>query len=168
MMQVFADCFRQAERQGGGRHYIRLWRFAIVDLVLAAAKERGAQLCAENYLRLKMIMTVLVALMLAAFTGWIDINNTDVQPAAACILSFTFGLSLFRPGSWWFWALVVGLSIPAAHALVRLVGMHLPYQVDGFATTFVALIPAFIGSGSGAFIRMLVGPWSHRGVKPST
>ena len=95
---------------------------------------------------------IALAVGLAAFTGWVDVHNSEVQPAAACVLVFSGVLSIARPRLAWLWALLIGLSIPATHAIVRTAGIALPYSVNSFAGTFIALIPAALGAGIGCAI----------------
>lgn len=102
------------------------------------------------------IVLILVALALAAFTGWVDVHNTDVQPAVACVLGFSLALSLVRPRLWWLWTLMIGLSIPVTHIIVRASGLHLNYTVDSFAGTFIALIPACLGAAAGFIVRLVI------------
>ncbi len=163
MVQVFGDCCRQAWRRGRLAGLARLWRHALGDLLTSAARERWVDLCAENGMKLKTVLVLAIALMLAALAGWVDVHNTDVQPAVACLLAFSFGLALARPRLWWLWALLVGLSIPVAHLIVCWVGFTLTYPVDGFAGTFIALLPATIGAAAGGGVRWILSLMIHRG-----
>ena len=47
----------------------------------------------------------------------------------------------------------IGMSIPVAHGFVRLTNRALAYEVDGFASTFLSLIPAVIGVILGVLVQ---------------
>lgn len=97
-----------------------------------------------------------LALLVAAGTGWIDRHAEEVQPAVLLLVVATAAFSFLdsrRAYLWWF---VLGLSIPGTHLWVRLTGTPLPYEVDNFASTFVALLPAGFGALLGLGSRSMV------------
>jgi len=96
--------------------------------------------------------------------GWVDTHTEMVQVSVVLIAGSAFAVSLIDPRRAWLWAALIGLAVPASHALVRLSSaqpslfgaLSLPYPVDSYASTFLALIPAAVGAGCGALARALV------------
>jgi hypothetical protein len=60
---------------------------------------------------------------------------------------------------------MLGLSVPLAHAVAHVTGATLPYTFDSPASTFLALIPAFLGSYLGVGMRRL---WAAQQQKEQT
>ena len=104
--------------------------------------------------------TVLLFLIVAFGTmvGFTDLRAEAVQPAALLIFSFAAVLGAAYPDSAWRRALLLGLSVPAAHVIAGLTGTVLPYPVLRFADTFLALIPAFVGTYVGVGVRRALAP----------
>lgn len=88
-------------------------------------------------------------------------HSEPVQPTVASLLLFSGTLTWLDPRRAVLWSLVLGLSIPVAHALARVRGTALPYDVDGYASTFLALLPAGLGSAAGFALRRTLGPRSR-------
>lgn len=166
MVQVFRDSHREVLAKRSMRALIVLWCSTGLDLASSAAKEHVMKTADAVRRNPAMFFMVIVALALAALTGWVDIHNTDVQPAAACVLVFSFLLAAIKPRLWWLWALLLGLSIPATHLCVRLFHITLSYPVNSYLSTFVALIPATIGAGLGLACGWIVSRMFPRG-KPA-
>ena len=108
---------------------------------------------------------IIVALAFGALAGWVDVTNSDVQPAVACLFLSSLVLAVITPKLAGLWALIIGLSIPAAHAIVRIFHLSLPYPVDAYASTFLALIPAALGALLGFAARWLIA--NLRSIKPA-
>ena len=53
---------------------------------------------------------------------------------------------------------MLGLSVPLTHLVSHYTGRVLPYPIPRFADTFLALIPAFVGSYIGVALRRVVAP----------
>jgi len=104
--------------------------------------------------------TVLLLLTVAFGTlvGYPDLRAQEVQPAALLLFSFAAVLGAAYPDSAWRRALLLGLSVPAAHVIAGLTGTTLPYPVPRFADTFLALIPSFVGTYVGVGARRALGP----------
>ena len=107
-----------------------------------------------------LIKTVLVLLTLAfgSLVGYTDLRAEEVQPAVLLIGSFAALLGAAYPDGAWRRGLLLGLSVPLAHVVSQLTGTVLPYPLPSFADTFLALIPALVGSYVGVGLRRLVAP----------
>jgi hypothetical protein len=107
-----------------------------------------------------LIKTVLllVTVALGSLVGYTDIRAEEMQPAVLLLLSFAALLGAAFPDGAWRRGLLLGLSVPVAHVVSQLTGTVLPYPLPRFADTFLALIPAMIGSYLGVGLRRLVAP----------
>lgn len=101
---------------------------------------------------------VLVTLALGTLVGYTDLRAEEVQPAVLLLLSFGVLMGAAYPDGAWRRALMLGLSVPLAHVISHYTGRALPYPVPRFADTFLALIPAFIGTYIGVALRRVVAP----------
>ena len=101
---------------------------------------------------------VLVTLALGALVGYTDLRAEEVQPVVLLIVSFAAVLGAAYPDGAWRRALMLGLSVPLAHLISHYTGRALPYPLPRFADTFLALIPAFVGSYIGVALRRVVAP----------
>jgi hypothetical protein len=96
-------------------------------------------------------------LILGTFIGWVDLHVEEVQWSVLFLLLFGAVLGVANPSLPWLSALLLGLSIPAAHLIAPLFHVHPIIPPNHFGWTFLALIPAFIGAYAGALVRALVG-----------
>ena len=98
---------------------------------------------------------MILAILLGAIAGYVDLHEEDVQTPALLVTSFAFFLGFARPRAAWAWGLIIGLSIPAAHLIARMVGYRPPYPVS-LPTTFLAvafaLAAAYVGVAMKKFI----------------
>jgi hypothetical protein len=101
---------------------------------------------------------MLVTIALGTLVGYTDLRAEEVQPAVLMIVSFGAVLGAAYPDGAWRRALMLGLSVPLAHLVSHYTGRVLPYPVPRFADTFLALIPAFVGSYIGVALRRVVAP----------
>ena len=101
---------------------------------------------------------VLVTLALGTLVGYTDLRAEEVQPAVLLIVSFAAVLGAAYPDGAWRRALMLGLSVPLAQLISHYTGRALPYPLPRFADTFLALIPAFVGSYIGVALRHVVAP----------
>jgi hypothetical protein len=97
-----------------------------------------------------------IALAVGLLIGWIDLNVEEVQWSVLAILVIGALLGITCPHLAWLWSLVIGLCVPAMHLAARLIGYQPAYSMNNFAWTFLALIPAFIGTFGGAMARILL------------
>jgi hypothetical protein len=108
-----------------------------------------------------MLTNSVLALVTVAFgtlVGIPDLSAANVQPAALLILSFGAVLGVAYPDGAWRRAVMLGLSVPLAHVVAQVTGTVLPYPVPHLADTFLALVPAFVGTFVGVGVRRLVAP----------
>lgn len=120
--------------------------------------------------RLQKAWPYLLALATGLLIGYVDLHNDEVWAALILLLPVTFLFGLLDPPRAWQWALVVGVGLPLAYLVALLAGYTLPCH-PGFECptlntittlqTFMALVPAFVGAYSGAFLR-----WSLVHFKP--
>ncbi|OLE51912.1 MAG: hypothetical protein AUG51_20670 [Acidobacteria bacterium 13_1_20CM_3_53_8] len=94
-----------------------------------------------------------LAILFGGLTGYVEIRSGALLLPVMLLLVFGGLLGLAQPRRAGENALLLGLCIPVAHLLAALVDY--PYEVISFHSTFVALIPAFIGAYTGAFIGWL-------------
>jgi len=136
---------------------IAFWMHILGDLLITASRE---QLAATD----KWSFAVLcVVISLGVWIGLVDFRSNEVQNAVLLIVSSTFVFGLFMPRSAWRRAVPIGLGVPAIHYVAMWVGVKPPYPVQpGIYATFLAVIPALIGSYAGVFVR-----WLSASVAPS-
>lgn len=103
-------------------------------------------------------LLALVTLALGTLVGFTDLRAEEVQPAVLMIVSFGALLGAAYPEGAWRRALMLGLSVPVAHLVAQYTGRVLPYPVPHFLDTFLALIPAFVGTYLGVGLRKVVAP----------
>ncbi|HSB65305.1 MAG TPA: hypothetical protein VLD65_01930 [Anaerolineales bacterium] len=98
-----------------------------------------------------------IAIIAAAFAGWVDFNNDEPQAAVLVILVTTALLGWLFPVRAWLWAIIVGLGLPSMYLILRTLGYH-PFSPPspGWYASLLALIPAFIGSYAGALGRVVI------------
>lgn len=103
---------------------------------------------------------LLLALLFGIAASWVDLHQSEVQPAVACLLVGGLLLGLARPHGALLRAAIIGLAIPIAHLLARWRGWSVAYPTDATTPWFalLALIPASIGALIGAAIRRAVTP----------
>jgi hypothetical protein len=93
--------------------------------------------------------------------GWLNVHTTDdVQPVAAALLVFGFGLGAHRPSRAWAYALLLAAAVPLSGAwdvLARHQGTSGAVQV---LESVIALVPALLGAYAGA-----VAGWTVRRVR---
>lgn len=103
-------------------------------------------------------LLVVVTIALGTLVGYTDLRAEEVQPAALMLATFGAVLGGAYPEGAWRRALMLGLSVPVAHLVSQYTGRVLPYPVPHFADTFLALIPAFVGTYLGVGLRRVVAP----------
>lgn len=85
--------------------------------------------------------------------GWLDLGANEVQPIVALLLVAGGILGLVTRRRAWLVAIVLGLGVPAVHALLWLTGRPQPEpSVPPFAV-LIAMIPAALGVAAGALVR---------------
>ncbi|MFL5574881.1 MAG: hypothetical protein ACJ79S_02785 [Gemmatimonadaceae bacterium] len=108
-----------------------------------------------------MLTNIVLALATVGFgtlVGLPGLGAAEVQPAALLILSFGAVLGAAFPDGAWRRAVMLGLSMPLAHVIAQVTGTVLPYPIPRLADTFLALVPAFVGTFLGVGARRLLAP----------
>ncbi len=101
-------------------------------------------------------LCLVIALIGAAFAGWVDFNNDEPQAAVLVILVITALLGWMVPGKSWLWAIIVALGLPAMYLILRTLGYQpVSPPSPGWYASLLALIPAFIGAYAGALWRVI-------------
>lgn len=105
-----------------------------------------------------VVWTYVLVLLAGAAAGYVDLHNDEVQACLILMLPAGFFAGLLQPRGAWRWALVLGLGVPVAHLVARLVGYRPPYPVrpNDFAV-LLALIPAFVATYAGVAARWFAG-----------
>lgn len=92
----------------------------------------------------KIFALSLVAVLLGALVGFADFRSKEVQPIVLMILIFTSIFGFWQPRWGWWWAILIGGGVPAAHFLNLVLGFAQPYPImPNVFGAFIALIPAF-------------------------
>jgi NO-binding membrane sensor protein with MHYT domain len=104
---------------------------------------------------MKHAVPFILAILLGAIAGYVDLQEEEVQMPALLIISFAFFLGFARPRTAWAWGLVIGLSIPAAHLIARMIGYKPPYPVS-LPTTFLPVAFALAGAYAGVAMKKLI------------
>jgi hypothetical protein len=147
MQQVFANACRDVYHDRGVLGLMGLCVYTTFDLGITAMKE---QISASPRNVLRSISLVIVILAMGFFIGWVDLHNNEPQPAAMCIVVFSFILGFRSPAKAWLWAILIGLSIPVSQSVALAKGTG---SLHNLLTCVIAFIPAFIGGYSGALVR---------------
>lgn len=101
-----------------------------------------------------MIVAWVLALSLAALTGWIQIVFRDLHLALLAAMAFGLILSLIYPRRPWIWGILIGLA-PACAEFYRLYRGE-PFRRGTVEVAFGALLPAFVGALGGYAMRIMV------------
>ena len=103
------------------------------------------------------LICLILALLGAAFAGWVDFNNDEPQAAVLVILVVTVVLGSILPTRAWLWAIIVALGLPAVYLSARALGKQpVSPPSPGWYASLLALIPAFIGAYAGAIGRIIM------------
>ena len=102
-------------------------------------------------------LALLVALPLGVLVGIVDSRAEEVQPAVLLLALFGAGLGALAPRAPIAAGVVLGLGVPLVQGYMRLQHIALAYPTNGYAGTFLALIPAAAGALVGAALRRTLG-----------
>ncbi len=106
-------------------------------------------------MRNKTTIVLLLALLGGLFVGYIDSHASEVQATLMVMLPITFVLGFIEPKRAALWALIVGLSVPVSYLWLLATGQHYTAPPPNGFTTLIALVPAFVGTFSGAILRRI-------------
>ena len=106
---------------------------------------------------MRWLVSALVAVVVG-FVGYLNTHTDETGILAGSILILGAALGFAAPRGAWRLATLVGLAVPVSQAIAHLAGMRVPYANDwsDILTSFVALVPAFIGTYLGVALRHLV------------
>lgn len=102
------------------------------------------------------VVPLLLAAALPAAGGYADIHSPDIQSVSLLLASCGWVLGALYPDGAWRRALVLGASVPLAHLVARYTGATLPHGVEHATATYLAVIPAMIGTYAGVLMRRVV------------
>jgi hypothetical protein len=100
-------------------------------------------------------LTLAAAVPIGLVIGLLDRRAEEVQPAVLLFLVSGAVLGALSPRFAVATGVLLGLGVPIVHAWVRLNHLPLPYPMDSYASAFIALIPATLGTLAGAWARRL-------------
>ncbi len=153
MRQTFRDACRDAYRRGGARRLAQCWLHTCGDTASSLAVEHLESIRTEKNMTRRALVALIAVLIFSVITGYINLNNNEVQPPLLCLLVFSFIAGLLQPKGAWRWALIIGLSIPTSY----FIGFAIRYQVvdpPRYPITLVVLvIPALVAVYTGVLLR---------------
>ena len=99
------------------------------------------------------VMCIGLAFVGGLYAGWIDFNQTEVQPTVLLLVIFGAVLGFAQPRLAWRWAIILGLCIPLGYLIFSALG-YKPAELPqpGVYESLIALIPAFIGTYGGVLV----------------
>jgi hypothetical protein len=148
MMQVFQEGCRASIAQRKLVVLMAFWVHILSDLFISAGRERFT---ATN---VRSFAVLFLAISLGVWIGLVDYRSNEVQNAVLLIVLSTFFFGLIMPRGAWVRAVIIGLGVPAIHYIADWNGLKPPYSVEpGIYASFLALIPAVIGTYLGVLVR---------------
>jgi hypothetical protein len=96
-----------------------------------------------------------LAIAAGMLVGCVDRGASEVFVPAGMILVFTFALGMLAPRLAWLWGIVVGLGVPAVHAMVQISGQAQPYPFD-WSGVFLPIMFGLAGACAGWFVRRVM------------
>ena len=97
-------------------------------------------------------LALAAALPIGVAIGILDTHADEVQPAVLLFLIAGASLGAIAPRRALPIGILLGLGVPIMHAYIRLNHLKLPYATDGYAGSFLALIPPTIGALTAAWV----------------
>ncbi|HVO44079.1 MAG TPA: hypothetical protein VMT34_15730 [Aggregatilineales bacterium] len=118
---------------------------------------------------MRHVIVLGLAIVFAVFTGYVNLNSSEVPPPLLCVLTFAGLLGLLDPKRAWLWGAVIGLSIVGSYGIG--VAIHYPIvdaprDSGGILTTAVIVVPGVVAAYIGAFARRAVIRPLHSGGEP--
>ena len=103
------------------------------------------------------VLCIGLAFVGGLYAGWIDFNQTEVQPTVLLLVVFGAVLGFAQPHRAWRWAIILGLCIPLGYLIFSGLG-YKPAELPqpGVYASLIALIPAFIGTYGGVLINKVL------------
>jgi hypothetical protein len=97
----------------------------------------------------------LLAVMLGALAGWVNIKVGDLLLTAMVVLAACMLLGILSPRKPWRWVLLVGVFVPVVEWLAYFFLSQKPERAQIYES-FLAFLPAIAGAFGGAMGRGLV------------
>ncbi|CAN5566980.1 hypothetical protein BH10BAC5_BH10BAC5_12910 [soil metagenome] len=111
-----------------------------------------------------MTKKILLTILAMVCISFVDFNSDEVQSAALLIVIFSFVAGFFDSKNAWAYAISIGSSIFLGNLFFKAAGMYPKDPNINIASTYIALIPAFIGAYLGALARYIYSTF-HTDVK---
>ena len=97
----------------------------------------------------------LLAILLGAVAGFVEVAAGDLLLTALSVLAFTMLLGALRPEGPWRWALLVATCIPLSRLIAAKV-IHEFTERAQIYESFLAFLPAVVGAYGGSVLRNVV------------
>ena len=97
----------------------------------------------------------LLAVMLGALAGWLDIKVGDLLLTAMVVLAACMLLGILSPRRPWRWVLLVGVFVPVVEGLAYFFLSQKPERAQIYES-FLAFVPGIAGAFGGAMGRGVV------------
>ena len=97
-------------------------------------------------------LALAAALPIGIAIGVLDAHAEEVQPAVLLYLVAGAALGTFAPRRALPIGILLGLGVPIVHAYIRINHLPLPYSMDSYGSSFLALIPPTIGALGAAWM----------------
>ncbi len=96
----------------------------------------------------------ILALVFGVACGWVHVRLSDTGLSVLMVTGFAMFLSYRRPQRLWWWAAIIGLSLPAA-VLLSYFGREKP-SLGMIAGSFAGLAFSIVASVGGSILRRVV------------
>lgn len=107
------------------------------------------------------VFALMLAIVLAALTGWVEIFFGDINLALLAAMVFGLTVALIAPSRVWLWGVLIGLAPGCAQVYMLMRGA--PVERGQVQMSFAALLPAFVGAYGGYFMRRMVAAVFEKG-----
>ncbi len=112
-------------------------------------------------MRRSTVLILLLAIVFATITGYVNVHASEVQAPLLCILVFSGLLGLIQPEAAWRWGVIIGLSIPASTFFALAINFKMD-DVPRFPITLAVLvIPATVAAYLGVLAHRVLGEMRH-------
>ncbi len=114
-----------------------------------------AEILAEQPSEPSSVWVYLLAVLLGAATGYVNVRVEDLMLTAVMVTAFAMFVAFLRPRHPWRWALLVSAMIPLGEVVAfRLTGQRL--NRVGISEAILAALPANAGAYGGSALRTVI------------
>ncbi len=99
-----------------------------------------------------------LSVLVGTTVGLADMRADELRTPAALLFSAAFVLAAWQPEGAWRRGVVLGLSVPVAHAVAHVTGATMPFTISDPWLTVAAIVPALMGTGIGRGVSRLRDP----------